>query len=178
MINQPYIYTKFITTDANGKYDCTENPHLILAATIPGLGSNPYIVFNPQVGTPSWINWSASPYYELYTKVYNDWVQFMNNGLQIQTPSLNWPGSYSADSPPFGSGTVLPLNITNPGGSQNIVGGSIGYLPTKPPFEMVENLSANQYIAPYLYDSTEIGLLNGYFIVQFIDVTGKYSQFA
>lgn len=186
MCNKLCTYRKYIAIDPiTFLYNCNENPHIILAAKENN--SNRFSQISASGGGGTNIN--STNFHPFYWDIYNSWVTQIENvqpvGLSGQItpvlPSITQTGDLVGDAP-IGPPFNLPLNIVQTFNSFNINDVSIPGLAlnySKPPFDFADNIAANQYVAPYVYGGLSFSTGGDPIIlVEFLDVTGKYCQYA
>lgn len=186
MCNKLCTYRKILYLDNTGNnYDCTENPHIILSAKEFG---GVFSAISPS-GLNA-VNIYSTNFHIFYLDIYNAWVQNIQSAQQITASFQVTPQFATLTQSGFLVGNLpLPpnnntLQITESYNTYNVnpvsvINTIVNY--SKPPFDFAENLSANQYVAPALYDLNQMGFTvggNPYMLVEFLDVTGKYCQYA
>lgn len=185
MCNKLCTYRKYISANNLNEYDLTENPHIILAAREDqGLNYN-FIGLTPTGA--ALINLSTTNFHPFYIGAYYSWTDWVANigGTQtiIPTPSVfTDTGSYDAFNP-IGTIVTLPQTMVTNYPTYTIA----SVLPPTayknwsiPPLDFADNISADQYVAPFIYTDVDLGIPNAsttYILVEFLDVTGSRCKY-
>lgn len=186
MCNKLCTYRKYIPVDINGNFDCTENPHILLSAR--NIDDANFSLF-AGYGAAA-VNLNKTNYWRFYQDIYNMWVYQTISGLPVSISASATPqfGSLTQTGFLVGNQPLPPFNnqlqITENFNTYNIqtngfIGGQIiNY--SKPPFDFIENISADSYVPPFTYLINELltNTSNNILLVEFLDVTGKYCQYA
>ena len=177
-------YRKYIKKD-NGYFDCTQNPHIILAAKGIQSGQN-FSTINPS--GPAQSNLYSTSFHPVYLEIYNQWSDYIDSGSltsYILTPTPNpitQPGTYDGYNP-VGVPQTFATNLVQTFPTLNMtpnlpVGGFIAYSP--PPFQFAENLMTSEYVPSFNYEDYQLGInpssSDDYILVEFLDVNGLYCK--
>lgn len=177
-------YRKYIKKD-NGYFDCTQNPHIILAAKATQASYN-FSTINPSGSALT--NLYTTSFHPVYLEIYNQWSNYIDSGGAssfVLTPTPNpitQPGTYDGYNP-GGVPQTFPTNLVQTFPTFNMTpntpfGGFIAYAP--PPFQFAENLMASEYVSAYNYVDSDLGMnptsTEDYILVEFLDVNGIYCK--
>jgi hypothetical protein len=188
MCNKLCTYRKYIAIDPlTTSYNCNENPHIILSAR--EYGSTQMTSLAPTGNAAN--NLYSTNFHKFYLEILTAWTTQVQAGVSIgyisavaspSLPTITQTGFLVGDAP------TLPVNnalsIAETYNTYNISSGAlfsglINY--SKPPFDFADNISASEYVPSYIYDQGELGFSTGgdpILLVEFLDVTGKYCQYA
>lgn len=190
MCNKLCTYRKWILDDGV-TFNCTENPHIILGGKAAQQSGGAFSTITPSGGAST--NLYSTTFHMPYLEIWNAYVGYIGGSGIVSATYIPQPaqltqiGSYDAFNPLSGIPTTLPTQlienypnyipqITLPIGSV-----FIGYAP--PPWDFAKNIHSSEYVPAYNYPVGELNFspsqLNlNYLLVEFLDVTGKYCQYA